>query len=312
MYGDGTQSRCFTHVGDVVGALIELVDEPTRRSARSSTSATREEITILELAERVRDADRHRSRRSCSIPYDEAYEAGFEDMPRRVPDLAKIRALIGYEPHGAARRDPGARDRLFPEALAGLDWSSDLEATQARASESALLRRSAKPVRRLLLATGRDARPAARDRPDRKHQHLQREVRVLPARRHGSASRAIMDMALFQKIVDECAALGIDARAHAQLRRAVRRSLARREGALREAEGHPAGRHDQQRLAHHRGGRARDDRGRARRHQHQRGRVRQGSLRDDAGRPRSTTRSSPTSSGWSRLRERGGQAAARS
>ena len=58
----------------------------------------REEITILELAQRVKAAHGGSKSEIVLVPYDQAYEEGFEDMPRRVPDLAKIRALIGYEP----------------------------------------------------------------------------------------------------------------------------------------------------------------------------------------------------------------------
>ena len=56
-----------------------------------------EEITILDLARRVKERTRSRSE-IVLVPYDQAYEEGFEDMPRRVPDLSKIRALTGYEP----------------------------------------------------------------------------------------------------------------------------------------------------------------------------------------------------------------------
>ena len=75
VHGDGTQTRSFCHVVDVIGALVAL-------------------------AERVRERTGGRSP-IVAIPYDEAYESGFEDMPRRVPDLSKIHALIGYAP----RRD---------------------------------------------------------------------------------------------------------------------------------------------------------------------------------------------------------------
>jgi UDP-glucose 4-epimerase len=99
VFGDGTQSRSFTHVEDVVGALLKLVAEPAAVGQVINIGNT-QEVTIQELAERVRKL-------ACSqspirfIPYDEAYEAGFEDMPRRVPDLTKIKALIGYEPRRA-------------------------------------------------------------------------------------------------------------------------------------------------------------------------------------------------------------------
>lgn len=96
VYGDGTQSRSFTYVGDVVGALLALVREP-RAIGDVFNIGNGEEITIGHLAERVK-ARVGSASPIVRIPYDRAYEAGFEDMQRRVPDIGKIRALIGYEP----------------------------------------------------------------------------------------------------------------------------------------------------------------------------------------------------------------------
>ena len=96
VFGDGTQQRAFTHVTDVVGALLKLVAEPKAIGQVINIGNT-QEITILALAERVRDLSGSKSPIKF-IPYDEAYESGFEDMPRRVPALAKVKALIGYEP----------------------------------------------------------------------------------------------------------------------------------------------------------------------------------------------------------------------
>src|ERR1051325_977964 len=96
VFGDGTQSRAFTHVKDVVDALLKLVSEP-RAIGQVINIGNTEEVSITRLAERVRDL-------SGSTPplkyiaYEEAYESGFEDMPRRVPDLSRVRMLIGYEP----------------------------------------------------------------------------------------------------------------------------------------------------------------------------------------------------------------------
>jgi UDP-glucose 4-epimerase len=95
VFGDGRQSRSFTHVSDVVGALLKLVNEPKAIGEVINVGNT-EEVTIFKLAERVRELSGSKSPIKL-IPYDEAYESGFEDMPRRVPDLAKIRAMIGYE-----------------------------------------------------------------------------------------------------------------------------------------------------------------------------------------------------------------------
>jgi UDP-glucose 4-epimerase len=99
VFGDGTQTRSFTHVSDVVNALLKLVAEP-RAIGQVINLGNTDEVTIRALAERVRALARSSSPIKC-VPYDEAYESGFEDMPRRVPDLTKARNMIGYEPkHG--------------------------------------------------------------------------------------------------------------------------------------------------------------------------------------------------------------------
>ena len=95
VFGDGTQSRSFTYVGDVVGALLKLMVEP-RAIGEVFNLGNSEEVTIRGLAERIKNVTGSHSPIHV-IPYDQAYEAGFEDMPRRVPDLTKIRRLIGYE-----------------------------------------------------------------------------------------------------------------------------------------------------------------------------------------------------------------------
>jgi len=96
VYGDGTQSRCFGYVGDVVGALVKLVQEP-RAIGEVFNVGNDQEISIRALAERIKALTHSRSD-IVTLPYDEVYEAGFEDMARRVPDLSKIGALIGYKP----------------------------------------------------------------------------------------------------------------------------------------------------------------------------------------------------------------------
>jgi UDP-glucose 4-epimerase len=96
VFGDGTQSRAFTHVGDVVGALLKLVAEP-RAVGQVINIGTTEEITIATLAARIRELTGSKSVIRF-VPYDEAYESGFEDMPRRVPDLERVTSLIGYNP----------------------------------------------------------------------------------------------------------------------------------------------------------------------------------------------------------------------
>ena len=97
VYGDGEQSRCFTYVTDVVGALVKLADHEGAVGQVFNIGNDREEVTIRALAQRVKERTKSASE-VVTIPYDKAYESGFEDMPRRVPDLGKIRALVGYEP----------------------------------------------------------------------------------------------------------------------------------------------------------------------------------------------------------------------
>ena len=97
VYGDGEQSRCFTYVTDVVGALMKLADHEGAVGQVFNIGNDREEVTIRALAQRVKERTKSASE-VVLVPYDKAYESGFEDMPRRVPDLGKIRGLVGYEP----------------------------------------------------------------------------------------------------------------------------------------------------------------------------------------------------------------------
>jgi UDP-glucose 4-epimerase len=96
VFGDGTQSRSFTYVGDVVDALIALAGEP-KAVGEVFNIGNSGEVTIRELAEKVKAMTGSTSPIQL-IPYDQAYEAGFEDMPRRVPDISKIKGLVGYQP----------------------------------------------------------------------------------------------------------------------------------------------------------------------------------------------------------------------
>ena len=96
VFGDGKQCRSFTHVTDVVRALMALVAEP-RAVGEVFNIGNTEEISIAALADRVKAMTASNSTIRL-IPYDQAYESGFEDMPRRLPDLSKISALIGYAP----------------------------------------------------------------------------------------------------------------------------------------------------------------------------------------------------------------------
>ncbi|HEX8887749.1 MAG TPA: GDP-mannose 4,6-dehydratase [Pyrinomonadaceae bacterium] len=96
VYGDGKQSRCFGYVGDVVGALVKLMDHPDA-VGQVFNIGSNEEVTILELAERIKKLTSSESEITF-VPYDEAYEEGFEDMPRRVPDISKVNQLVGFSP----------------------------------------------------------------------------------------------------------------------------------------------------------------------------------------------------------------------
>jgi UDP-glucose 4-epimerase len=97
VFGDGTQTRCFTDVRDVVGQLTALAEAPAAVGQVFNVGNDREEVTILDLAKRVKTRSGSRSE-IVLVPYEKAYEEGFEDMQRRVPDLSKLRALTGYEP----------------------------------------------------------------------------------------------------------------------------------------------------------------------------------------------------------------------
>ncbi len=96
VYGDGRQSRCFGFVGDVVDALVRLMDEE-RAVGEVFNIGSNEEVTITELAERVKGLSNSTSE-IVYMPYEEAYEAGFEDMPRRIPDITKVSQLVGFRP----------------------------------------------------------------------------------------------------------------------------------------------------------------------------------------------------------------------
>jgi len=96
IYGDGKQSRCFLHVKDAVNAMIKLIDNP-KAIGDVFNLGSLEEITIEELAKKVIQITKSNSK-VVYIPYDKAYEEGFEDMPRRVPDITKIHNLIDFRP----------------------------------------------------------------------------------------------------------------------------------------------------------------------------------------------------------------------
>jgi UDP-glucose 4-epimerase len=96
VYGDGRQQRCFCHVNDVVRALVELMQRDDVHGQVFNIGSTYE-VSMLELAERIR-ALTESSSEIVLVPYDEAYEQGFEDMRRRVPDITRIEDLLGWRP----------------------------------------------------------------------------------------------------------------------------------------------------------------------------------------------------------------------
>jgi len=96
VYGTGSQTRCFVHVKDVIKALIKLSEEP-KAVGEVFNIGSQEEITIAQLAKEIIKITKSRSKIEY-IPYEKAYEEGFEDMQRRVPDTTKVNELIGFRP----------------------------------------------------------------------------------------------------------------------------------------------------------------------------------------------------------------------
>ena len=98
VFGDGRQRRCFCYVGDVIDALVPLVSD-SRAWGGVFNVGSEEEVTVLELAERVKMRLESASE-IVFVSYGEAYgsDSGFEDMYRRIPDLRRIRTLLGFEP----------------------------------------------------------------------------------------------------------------------------------------------------------------------------------------------------------------------
>ena len=96
VYGDGRQSRCFGYVGDAVKSMLLLMDHPDTPGEIFNVGTT-EEVSIQQLAERILELTGSSSK-IVHVPYAEAYETGFEDMPRRVPDTSKAARVIGFTP----------------------------------------------------------------------------------------------------------------------------------------------------------------------------------------------------------------------
>lgn len=96
VHGDGLQTRCFADVDEVVDAMIALMSAPAS-IGEAFNLGTNEETTILDLAKRVK-AQTKSSSEIVFVPHDVAYESGFDEIMRRIPDIHKVAALIGFEP----------------------------------------------------------------------------------------------------------------------------------------------------------------------------------------------------------------------
>jgi UDP-glucose 4-epimerase len=96
VFGTGEQTRCFCYIGDVVKTLVALIEHPEAYGSVFNLGG-QQEISIVELAERV-IALSGSSSKIKYVSYDEAYEEGFEDMQRRVPDITRVQNLVGFEP----------------------------------------------------------------------------------------------------------------------------------------------------------------------------------------------------------------------
>ena len=94
VYGTGKQTRCFGYVGDIVDALTKLIDHPAAPGEVFNLGSS-EEVSITQLAQRIAALTGSTSK-IVYVPYSEAYEEGFEDMPRRVPDTTKAERVIGF------------------------------------------------------------------------------------------------------------------------------------------------------------------------------------------------------------------------
>lgn len=97
VFGDGQQRRCFTNVNDAVDLLVGIATHPGATGEVFNVGSS-QEIRIVDLATRIKEMTNSDSR-IVFVPYDEAYEEGFEDMLRRVPDISKVTKLLACEPH---------------------------------------------------------------------------------------------------------------------------------------------------------------------------------------------------------------------
>jgi len=97
VYGDGLQTRCFLHVDDAVQAILALSDK-TQAIGHVFNIGSTEEVSILEIAQKILVLTHGQDNAINMVTYEEAYAEGFDDMRRRVPDISKIKTFIGWEP----------------------------------------------------------------------------------------------------------------------------------------------------------------------------------------------------------------------
>lgn len=154
VFGDGTQRRCFCHVGDVVATLVDLLEHPGAHG-RVFNVGGEEETTIHALAERV-NARIGSDAGVRLIAYDDAYEAGFEDMPRRVPDTTRARELVGFRP----TRD---LDAIIDDVIAHVTGGERTPGGSAPAPDRSA---STQGLSDTLARASTDAAPAAPTPPD--------------------------------------------------------------------------------------------------------------------------------------------------
>ena len=96
IFGTGKQTRCFLHVNDAVKAIISLMEDP-KAVGEVFNLGSQEEISIEDLAKKVIELTRSKSS-VVYVAYNQAYEEGFEDMYRRMPDVSKVKSVIGFKP----------------------------------------------------------------------------------------------------------------------------------------------------------------------------------------------------------------------
>lgn len=125
VYGTGKQSRCFCYVGDTVVALLKLLDVPEAVGQVFNIGSS-EEISMEDLANLIKKKLNSNSP-ICYIPYDQAYEAGFEDMPRRVPSTVKIERYIGWHPSASLDTTIDLIAEYFRAKQKSLTYSSSAE-----------------------------------------------------------------------------------------------------------------------------------------------------------------------------------------